>query len=84
MADTARNRQSGSVAERRRALTVLGDNPDGCTQAILLAHGFRSQLLAELVRTKLVTEHYERVMHCKVAARSMSPECGLPQRDGWP
>ena len=62
MADTARNRQSGSVADRRRALTVLGDNPDGCTQAILLAHGFKSQLLAELVRTKLVTEHYERVM----------------------
>ena len=61
-ANCARNRQSGSVAERRRALTVLGDNPDGCTQAILLAHGFRSQLLAELVRTKLVTEHYERVM----------------------
>jgi hypothetical protein len=28
---------------------------DGCTQAILLAHGFKSQLLAELVRTKLVT-----------------------------
>ena len=50
MADTARNRQSGSVAERRRALTVLGDNPDGCTQAILLAHGFKSQLLAELGR----------------------------------
>ena len=62
MADTARNRQSGSVADRRRALTVLGDNPDGCTQAILLAHGFKSQLLAELVRTKLVTEHYERLM----------------------
>ena len=62
MADTARNRQSGSVAERRRALTVLGDDPDGCTQAILLAHGFKSQLLAELVRTNLVTEHYERVM----------------------
>jgi hypothetical protein len=62
MADTARNRQSGSVADRRRALTVLGDNPDGCTQAILLAHGFKSQLLAELVRTKLVTEHSERVM----------------------
>ena len=62
MADTARNRQSGSVADSRRALTVLGDNPDGCTQAILLAHGFKSQLLAELVRTKLVTEHYERVM----------------------
>ena len=51
MADTARNRQSGSVADSRRALTVLGDNPDGCTQAILLAHGFKSQLLAELVRT---------------------------------
>ena len=31
MADTARNRQSGSVADSRRALTVLGDNPDGCT-----------------------------------------------------
>ena len=60
MTDTARNRQSGSVADSRRALTVLGDNPDGCTQAILLAHGFRSQLLAELVCTKLVTEHYER------------------------
>jgi hypothetical protein len=59
MADTARNRQFGSVADSRRALTVLGDNPDGCTQAILLAHGFKSQLLAELV---LVTEHYERVM----------------------
>jgi hypothetical protein len=62
MAGTARNRQSGSFADRRRALTVLGDNPDGCTQAIMLAYGFKSQLLAELVRAKLVTEHYGRVM----------------------
>ena len=60
--NTAHNRQPNSATDRRRALTVLADNRDGCTKAILLAHGFKSQLLAELVGTKLVTEHSERVM----------------------
>jgi hypothetical protein len=36
--------------DQRRALTVLADSSDGCTEAILLAHGFKLALLVELVR----------------------------------
>jgi len=34
---------------------------DGATEAILLAHGFAAELLADLVRAGLATAHYERV-----------------------
>jgi hypothetical protein len=37
-------------AEQRRALRLLADNPVGCTEAIVLAHGFTSGLIEDLVR----------------------------------
>jgi hypothetical protein len=40
-------------AELRRALRLLAGNPLGCTEAILLAHGFKTELLALLVRDGL-------------------------------
>jgi hypothetical protein len=42
-------------AEYRRALRLLAANPLGCTEAILLAHGFKTELLALLVRDGLAT-----------------------------
>ncbi len=36
-------------AERRRALRILTRSPDGCTEAILLAYGFKIEMLARLV-----------------------------------
>jgi hypothetical protein len=36
-------------AERKRALRMLTRSSDGCTEAILLAHGFKIEMLAGLV-----------------------------------
>jgi hypothetical protein len=56
-------------ADFRRALTLLAASADGATEAILLAHGFAVELLADLVRTGLATAHYERVFAGKRAIR---------------
>jgi hypothetical protein len=37
-----------------RALRLLARRPDGCTEALILAHGFKIPLLAELVSDRLV------------------------------
>jgi hypothetical protein len=47
--------------QRRRALRLLADAPDGCTEAIMLAHGF-TVVLVELIRDGLATVTTERVM----------------------
>jgi hypothetical protein len=47
------NLQPGRPADRRRALALLASSPKGHDEAILLAHGFTSTLLAALVRTGL-------------------------------
>jgi hypothetical protein len=49
-------------ADRRRALKLLAASPDGCTEAILLAHGFTGDMLAELARAGLTTAKAERVV----------------------
>jgi hypothetical protein len=41
------------MPDRRPALTMLADSPEGCTEAILLVHGFRPKLIAELVAAGL-------------------------------
>ena len=48
--------------DRRRALELLAASPGGCTEAIMLAHGFTVYQLAELVRAGLATATAERVM----------------------
>ena len=49
-----------STATRNRALRLLAQNPDGCTGAIMLAHGFSLELLNELIATGLATSRTER------------------------
>jgi hypothetical protein len=47
--------------DRRRALELLASCRDGCTEAIMLAHGFTIPLV-ELVRAGLATATAERVV----------------------
>jgi len=42
-----------SNTERRRALKLLASNADGCTEAIMLAHGFTVEFLVDMVRAGL-------------------------------
>jgi len=44
-----------SSSDHRRALTMLAESPDGCTEALLMAHGFRLKTLAELIVAGLAT-----------------------------
>ena len=41
--------------QRRRALELLEASIDGCTEAIMLAYGFKTELLVELVNAELAT-----------------------------
>src|SRR5258708_9588400 len=48
--------------DRRRALELLAASRDGCTEAILLAHGFTIKQIVELVRAGLAAAHSQRVV----------------------
>jgi hypothetical protein len=50
-----------SNTERRRALKLLASNADGCTEAIMLAHGFTVEFLIDMVRAGLATAQPERM-----------------------
>ena len=47
--------------QRRRALELLEASIDGCTEAIMLAHGFTSEMLVQLVQAELATATAERM-----------------------
>ena len=49
------SRKSGLSADQRRALRLLGSSSHGCTEAILLAHGFTIEMLIILVGDGLAT-----------------------------
>jgi len=51
-----------SRRKRRRALELLEASLDGCTEAIMLAHGFKIELLVELVQAGLATASTERML----------------------
>jgi hypothetical protein len=46
-------RKSGLGVDQRRALGLLASSSHGCTEAILLAHGFTIEMLIVLVRDGL-------------------------------
>ena len=46
--------------DRRSALAVLADTPEGRTRAMMLARGFSLALLNRLVRAGLATTHVDR------------------------
>ena len=49
--------------ERRRALELLaGSGAEGCSEAIMRAHGFSTEQMVDLVCTGLATAHAERVV----------------------
>jgi hypothetical protein len=48
--------------DRRRALELLAASRDGCTEAIMLAHGFTVAQMVELVRAGLATATPERMV----------------------
>jgi hypothetical protein len=50
------------IPTRRRALELLASCRDGCTEAIMPAHGFSIDLMVELVRAALATATAERVV----------------------
>jgi hypothetical protein len=48
--------------QRRQALELLEASIDGCTEAIMLAYGFKTELLVELVNAGLATASIERMV----------------------
>jgi hypothetical protein len=56
------NRKRSPPATRRRALELLVASADGCTEAIMLAHGFTVAQMVELVRAGLGSARMERVV----------------------
>jgi hypothetical protein len=48
-------RNGGRGAEQDRALSLLAGSPFGCTEAIMLAHGFTVEMLGRLVLGGLAT-----------------------------
>jgi hypothetical protein len=58
----AMSRRPRTKLDRRRALELLASSPDGCTEAILLAHGFTVDFIVELVRAGFATAGSERVV----------------------
>jgi hypothetical protein len=43
--------------DQRRALQMLAGSPHGCTEAIMLAHGFTDQILGRLVLNGLASSN---------------------------
>jgi hypothetical protein len=48
--------------QRRRALELLEASIDGCTEAIMLTYGFKTEFLAALVDAGLATASIERMV----------------------
>ena len=48
--------------QRRRALELLEASIDGCTEAIMLAYGFKTELLVQLVNAGLATTSIDRMV----------------------
>jgi hypothetical protein len=48
--------------DEHRLLDMLADHSAGCTERLLMAHGFRLKLIAELVGQRFATATTERVI----------------------
>ena len=55
-------RRRGSKPDRRRALELLASNREGCSEAMMIAHWFTIEVMAELMRSGLATATTERVV----------------------
>ena len=57
-----RSRRHGPKPDRRRALELLAASPDGLPEGVLLAHGFKVEMMVEIVRAGLASASSERVV----------------------
>jgi hypothetical protein len=65
--------------DRRRARKLLASCRDGCTEAIMVAHGFSVEQMVELVRAGLASVAAQRVVagqHVMEIARVRITEAG--------
>src|SRR5262249_37217409 len=66
--------------QRRRVLELLAGSRDGCTEAIMLAHGFKVEFLVDLINARLTTAETERMVaggRWVEVIRFRIPEAGL-------
>jgi hypothetical protein len=71
--------------ERGCALALLARRTDGCTEAVLLARGFRPELIADLVGAGLATSRPERMIvigRAVLVTRIKITESGLEALEG--
>jgi hypothetical protein len=61
-ADDAKVRHRRRPKPNRRALELLASCRDGCTEAMMLAHGFTIPQMVDLVRAGLASATPERVV----------------------
>ena len=54
-------RSHTNTARQRRALELLAGSTTGCTEAFVLANGFSTEMLAEMISAGLATAHPESV-----------------------
>jgi len=66
----ATSRRFRRTPKRVRALELLAASSDGCTEAIMRAHGFTIAQMVELVRAGLATTTAERVVAGSRRSRS--------------
>jgi hypothetical protein len=69
-----------SPKPNRRALELLASCRDGCTEAIMLAHGFSIDTMVELVNAGVVSVTTEHVAAGSTGSRS--PGSGSQKRGG--
>jgi hypothetical protein len=55
------SRPRTDAQQRRRALELLEASIDGCTEAIMLAYGFKTELVVQLVNAGLATATIEHM-----------------------
>ena len=60
-AGVAENETLDDPSARHRALEIVAAHPNGCTEAMLVAHDIPADVLIELVRSGLVMARVERV-----------------------
>src|SRR5262245_20112125 len=79
---TPRRRRNPIKPDRMRALVLLdGCGAEGCTEALLHAHGFATADIVELVRGGLASATAERAV-AGSRIRWRLPRCGSPIRGG--
>ena len=67
-------------SDRRRALRLLADAPEGVTEALMLAHGFRVELLVDLCFAGLAIAKPE---HMRASGRTMEVVRMKITEAGW-